>query len=1272
MGLGKTFTIISFVVTMLTNPIIRGIEDPKDKKAKLKAVAVSNSGELQVNTESQSSDVKDSVVKEGEPKPEDQAITSPNGKGGNGSALIQLPPDVEIKRLIYRVMIVVPKNTLQNWVDEFKKWTPEDLLEQFNLILIDSTQKKDHKTIRRKRIQQWFDDGGVLIIGYELLRFMAGDDPSPHYTEEEKTEFQRLLLKPGPDLVIADEAHTIKNAKSKLRLVLEKVETTRRIALTGSPLQNNLEEYWVMVNWVKRHFLYSLDEYRQIFVLPIKHGSNKEATLTQIMQMKKRTHALYHKLTPVVHRRDNSELSNALLPKREFILSIKMTEFQKFLYKYYLAKLPNTGRTLFKAYQCLMRIWNHPCTAIYHYHEQLQKNLLAERKLSALGTKNEEKEEVVRKAGRPVGSKNEPRESSTTSSSNKLTVDDFREQLKESYAYYLYCSSSTNKMMEIESAADALEERMYVGKEQQDINLLREADAQLNEADMEIDFQEPVTRSGSNSDEDKSEAEDEFEDEKMDEEPKKRMKSLSKGKEKKKSQSEDQLDGYFEEDDDYELDSFVVEGEDDSDFESDASWSSESSSSSNDSDEDTDEDSDAIDLISDEEEVKKKRPEKRKRSEKPTKIDKLSKAKKQKKSHPEKKDKQSANPKNSKKSKPKTKSPGEAEVIASNTQSKATEKAVDRSLSVSVDSSEASEGKLPSAQPSSDKLDDLTGKVPAKTPIDPSSSNIAEDTLVEEEPADVLSPDWWKFKSELAELSNNTSLTKEVQLSNRQLVEISNKMMVFLNLLVISMKHNDKMLVFSQSLYTLNVIESFLGMKLWGRVCGIMKDDESINVNGCLLSQWKLNDQYLRIDGSISNRQKIIHEFNTKNRYRLMLISTKAGNMGINLQSANRVVIFDSSWNPVHDLQAIFRTYRFGQEKNVFVYRLYAAGSMEEKIHKNQVVKQSLSERVVDKKMPENHFTDSERAEFLAFVDEEEKKTEGEPSADKGESNSGEDAEKDQSGVTSATKIVSTIDFNPEEIRTQKLLSVIASGTKDEVLFELVERMGTKIFKSVEDHDSLLADKLEEHLNEEEQQQAIDELEREAEVHRRVTEAANQRIAGQTPALPSSSNAIRSNSSSNGLAYSIGGQLILEQPSNSAQLSAKETSLQGLIVDLLVPNPEPVIPQFLPISNIALGPPTPIPTNIPMWKPEYDTMLIILALAFPTEKALVTITKLVNAYIARSDGKRQYEQSLYKQRLQDIKTSSRGYYQYYTTSPYIRHRVAVVLERMKRLQSTLA
>lgn len=69
--------------------------------------------------------------------------------------------------------------------------------------------------------------------------------------------------------------------------------------------------------------------------------------------------------------------------------------------------------------------------------------------------------------------------------------------------------------------------------------------------------------------------------------------------------------------------------------------------------------------------------------------------------------------------------------------------------------------------------------------------------------------------------------------------------------------------------------------------------------------------------------------------------------MGINLTGANRVIIFDPDWNPATDTQARERAWRIGQEKQVTIYRLLSAGTIEEKMYQRQVWKQLLSNKVL-------------------------------------------------------------------------------------------------------------------------------------------------------------------------------------------------------------------------------------------------------------------------------------------------------------------------------------
>ncbi|KLO16592.1 hypothetical protein SCHPADRAFT_919848 [Schizopora paradoxa] len=101
---------------------------------------------------------------------------------------------------------------------------------------------------------------------------------------------------------------------------------------------------------------------------------------------------------------------------------------------------------------------------------------------------------------------------------------------------------------------------------------------------------------------------------------------------------------------------------------------------------------------------------------------------------------------------------------------------------------------------------------------------------------------------------------------------------------------------------------------------------------------------FVTLDGSTkqSERMPRIDQFNNEPDMFIFLISTLAGGTGLNLTSANKVVIFDPNWNPAHDLQAMDRAYRFGQRRNVHVYRLLGAGSIEELIYARQVYKQQM------------------------------------------------------------------------------------------------------------------------------------------------------------------------------------------------------------------------------------------------------------------------------------------------------------------------------------------
>ena len=224
---------------------------------------------------------------------------------------------------------------------------------------------------------------------------------------------------------------------------------------------------------------------------------------------------------------------------------------------------------------------------------------------------------------------------------------------------------------------------------------------------------------------------------------------------------------------------------------------------------------------------------------------------------------------------------------------------------------------------------------------------------------DTVSSDFNSYSSERASKSIDLKWASRVFESNYQINILENgaKMMIAFSLIEGAVLNGEKILLFSQSLLTLNMIEQFLAKTF------VPNSEE----------KWEKYKNYYRIDGSTNGleREKLINSFNEKNNgLWLFLLSTRAGCLGINLIGANRVIIFDASFNPCHDAQAVCRVYRYGQQKKSYIYRLIADNTMEKKIYDRQINKQNVSDRVVDEIQSENHFTRTEVEKLIHYVKE--------------------------------------------------------------------------------------------------------------------------------------------------------------------------------------------------------------------------------------------------------------------------------------------------------------
>mmetsp|Transcript_10066 Transcript_10066/g.36776 ORF Transcript_10066/g.36776 Transcript_10066/m.36776 type:complete len:1049 (+) Transcript_10066:144-3290(+) len=181
-------------------------------------------------------------------------------------------------------------------------------------------------------------------------------------------------------------------------------------------------------------------------------------------------------------------------------------------------------------------------------------------------------------------------------------------------------------------------------------------------------------------------------------------------------------------------------------------------------------------------------------------------------------------------------------------------------------------------------------------------------------------------------------------ITGEHLVDNAGKMVLLDKLLPKLKERESRVLIFSQMTRMLDILEDY-----------------------CLYRSY----QYCRIDGNTSgdDRDSQIEAFNSEGSEKfIFMLSTRAGGLGINLATADVVVLYDSDWNPQMDLQAMDRAHRIGQKKEVQVFRFCTEGAIEEKVIEKAYKKLALDALVVQQGRLTESKTSVNKEELLQMV----------------------------------------------------------------------------------------------------------------------------------------------------------------------------------------------------------------------------------------------------------------------------------------------------------------
>ncbi|KAK4876072.1 hypothetical protein RN001_012494 [Aquatica leii] len=206
-------------------------------------------------------------------------------------------------------LIVAPLSTIPNWVSEFKRFSPQIP------IIIFHGNKEERRNLARQIQSKHYLDGKLVkpvIITTFDIPLLAGKYLSTYVI------YQYLIV---------DEGHRLKNYLSKLNHTLQKLKSSNRLLLTGTPLQNNMTELWSLLNFILPHLFTDLKSFSD-FLLIEENESEPTSSVSTLHQV----------LSPFMLRRLKTDVLMDSVPKKEVLVYCPLSNLQLNLYKYVLEK----------------------------------------------------------------------------------------------------------------------------------------------------------------------------------------------------------------------------------------------------------------------------------------------------------------------------------------------------------------------------------------------------------------------------------------------------------------------------------------------------------------------------------------------------------------------------------------------------------------------------------------------------------------------------------------------------------------------------------------------------------------------------------------------------------------------------------------------------------------------------------------------------------------------------------------------------------------------